>query len=247
MGGDRDPVAARQASALVDYLAHGGRWSAGLEAVLRRSAPFGEAHLAMTTSALRDGGLSRKTRQFVLIAANLNATHLDIDAARDHVRKARDAGATEQELLEVLQCASLVGFHAVVIGLRPLQRLAPVDLERELTPAEAELKRSFVERRGYWSAQWDQLLRLDGNYFAEVLEFSAAPAETGALSALDREYVYLAFDCSPTHMFEPGLELHMREALRLGARPEDLLAVLKLVVSIGVRAATVGYQVLADR
>lgn len=232
--------------AVVDYLAYGGRWSAGLEEVLAQTPAFAEAHLQMATSAMRDGSLSRKTREFVLLVANLNATHRNLAAARDHLRSAREVGATDNELREVLQCASMVGFHAVVIGLEPLNRIASVDLSRELTADEAALKRSFMGRRGYWSSQWDQLLRLDPKFFAAALEFSAAPASTGALSALDREYVYMAFDCSPTHMFAPGLELHMREAMRLGATVEDLLAVLKLVSGIGLEAATTGYQLLAD-
>ncbi|WP_285573607.1 carboxymuconolactone decarboxylase family protein [Actinoallomurus iriomotensis] len=229
-----------------DYLSAGGDLSEDLGRVLRQSPAFGEAHLRMATLALVDGELSRKTREFILLAANLNATHLNIEAAREHLRRAKAAGAGDEELIEVIQCASLVGVHAVVVGLGPLQRLAPVDLSRELTPSEERLKRSFEERRGYWSSQWDQLLRLGSDYFAAVLEFSAAPAASGALSALDREYVYMAFDCSPTHMFEPGLELHMRNALELGATPADLLAVLKLVSGIGFEAATAGYRLLAE-
>ncbi|GGR48063.1 alkylhydroperoxidase/carboxymuconolactone decarboxylase family protein YurZ [Nocardioides luteus] len=238
------PQAITGSQSVIDYLAHGGRWSAGLEEVLARSPAFAEGHLQMATSAMRNGGLSQKTREFVLLAANLNATHLNLGAARDHLRSAREAGATDDELREVLQCASMVGFHAVVIGLGPLQRIAPVDLSRELTAEETQLKQSFMDRRGYWSSQWDELLRRDPSFFAAVLEFSAAPAATGALSALDREYVYMAFDCSPTHMFEPGLELHMREAMKLGATAEDLLVVLELVSTIGLEAATTGYELL---
>lgn len=134
----------------------------------------------------------------------------------------------------------------MILGLPPLQRLAPVDLSRPLTPVEEQLKRAFEERRGYWSDLWDQLLRRDNTYFADVLEYSAAPEATGALSALDREFVYIAFDCSPTHMFEPGLELHMRHALELGATPADVLAALKLVSSIGFEAARTGYGLVAE-
>lgn len=77
-------------------------------------------------------------------------------------------------------------------------------------------------------------------------ESSAAPATSGTLSALDHEYVYIAFACSPTHMFEPGLELHMRTALELGATAVDLLAVLKLVSGIGFEATIIGQQLLAE-
>ncbi|MFE0420719.1 carboxymuconolactone decarboxylase family protein [Streptomyces tendae] len=219
--------------------------SAGVDEVLRQSPVFAHAHLRMNASALAGGALSRKTREFVLLAANLNATHVNTDAAREHMRRARAAGASDDELREVIQCASLVGIHAVIVGLEPLQHLVPTDLSRDLTPGESELKRAFEERRRYWSAHWEQLLRLDSDYFSAVLDFSAAPAESGALSALDREYVYIAFDCSPTHMFEPGLELHMRTALELGASSADLLSVLKLVSSIGFEAAIAGYELLA--
>ena len=51
-----------------------------------------------------------------------------------------------------------------------------------------------------------------------------------------RELIYTAFDASATHMFEPGLRQHIRNALALGATREELMEVLELASGIGVQA-----------
>ena len=54
-----------------------------------------------------------------------------------------------------------------------------------------------------------------------------------------RELIYTAFDVSATHMFEPGLRQHIRNALALGATREELMEVFELASGIGVEAFAV--------
>lgn len=61
-----------------------------------------------------------------------------------------------------------------------------------------------------------------------------------------KEMVYVAFDAAATHLYVPGLKLHLRNAVRLGATTEELVEVLEIVSVIGIHAATVGVPILAD-
>jgi alkylhydroperoxidase/carboxymuconolactone decarboxylase family protein YurZ len=47
-----------------------------------------------------------------------------------------------------------------------------------------------------------------------------------------------------THMYTPGLKLHMQNAIRYGATPEELMQVLELASLIGVHTSVVGAEVL---
>jgi alkylhydroperoxidase/carboxymuconolactone decarboxylase family protein YurZ len=61
-----------------------------------------------------------------------------------------------------------------------------------------------------------------------------------------KELVYIAFDAAATHLYVPGLKLHMRNAVRLGATAEEITEVLEIVSVIGIHAATVGVPILAE-
>jgi alkylhydroperoxidase/carboxymuconolactone decarboxylase family protein YurZ len=45
-------------------------------------------------------------------------------------------------------------------------------------------------------------------------------------------------------MYTPGLKLHMQNAIRYGAEPEELMQVLELASLIGIHSSIVGAQVL---
>ena len=77
-------------------------------------------------------------------------------------------------------------------------------------------------------------------------QFSAEPFREGKnhLSAKEKELIYCAFDACATHMYTPGLKLHMQNAIRYGATPEELMQVLELASLIGVHTSMVGAEVL---
>ena len=83
--------------------------------------------------------------------------------------------------------------------------------------SKKELKSEFIKNRGYWSEFWEDVLELDENFFAAYSKFSSIPAKTNALSPKIREFIYIAIDASTTHLYLPGLKLHMENALSLGA------------------------------
>ena len=54
----------------------------------------------------------------------------------------------------------------------------------------------------------------------------------------------IAVDAATTHLFKPGLRIHIRRALELGATRDEILEVLQLVSVLGMHSCTVGVPLL---
>jgi alkylhydroperoxidase/carboxymuconolactone decarboxylase family protein YurZ len=141
-----------------------------------------------------------------------------------------------------------VGIHAANVGVPVLIEVleeagkrpspAPLDARR------AALKESFVENRGYWHSSWEGFLELDPELFETYVAFSSVPWREGVLEPKVKEFMYCAFDAAATHLYVPGLKLHMRNALRYGATAEEIMEVLEIVSTIGIHGAVLAAPIL---
>ena len=116
----------------------------------------------------------------------------------------------------------------------------------ELTERQKALRDDFIEKRGYWNAFWDGLLTLDADFFEAYLAFSGVPWRNGPLEPKVKELIYIAIDAATTHLYEPGLRQHIRNALGYGATKEEIMEVLELVSVLGIHACTLGVPVLLE-
>jgi alkylhydroperoxidase/carboxymuconolactone decarboxylase family protein YurZ len=114
------------------------------------------------------------------------------------------------------------------------------------TERKAKIRQDFIDARGYWSRGWDPLLDIAPDYFEAYSNLSSVPWRTNLLPAKVKELLYIAIDVSITHMYEPGLRVHIRNALRLGATRDEIMEVYQLTSSIGVHAVTMGVPALLD-
>lgn len=129
-----------------------------------------------------------------------------------------------------------------------------------------ELKRDFERKRGYWHETWDQVLELHPDFFQAYTQFSAVPfrhrgsegkdgseepagraSGTGtSMSPKVKEFVYIAIDCAMTHLYVPGLKLHIWNAVRLGATLEEVMEVFELASLMEVQSVMVGVEGLVE-
>lgn len=61
-----------------------------------------------------------------------------------------------------------------------------------------------------------------------------------------KELVYCAFDAAATHLYVPGLKLHMKNALGYGATPQEIVEVLELCTLLSVHTAHVAAPIIAE-
>ena len=231
------------------YVEARGLWSDTLQSMLEVDPNFFEAYLNLSAVPWRTGTLEPKLKEFVYIAVDGAATHLYEPGLRTHIRKAIELGATKEELVEVLQLTSTLGIHACNIGV-PILVEELGDPGRaalpQLTERHERLRAEFEEKRGYWHPFWNELLQLDADFFESYIDFSALPWTQGPLEPKVKELIYIAFDASATHLYVPGLRLHIQSALGYGATAHEVMEVLELASIIGIHTYMTGLPMLLE-
>ncbi len=218
----------------------------------QRDPAFHAAALRLSRVPWENGPLEPKIKELISVAIYAAATHLFEPGLRAHIAAARERGATDAEIMEVFELASVLGIHtltiAVPILLEELAAAGGSDEfgERAFTRREAELKERFIAVRGYWSDLWNGVLRLDPDFFEAYLEFSSVPWKNGPLEPKVKELVYIAIDVSTTHLFEPGTRIHIRNALGYGATAAEIMEVFELTSLLGLDTLTAGVPALAE-
>lgn len=244
------PLTQAQQKIKDDFIRVRGTWGEAWERILELDADFLLAYLNWSAVPALHRTLEPKVREFIFVAVDAAATHLYVPGIRQHVRSALELGASADELMEVLELTSTLGIHACNVGVPLLTAVLEEEGLRsgpaELTERQEALKAEFTENRGYWHEFWDGLLELDPELFAAYMDFSSLPWKSGVLEPKVKELIYIAFDAAATHLYAPGLKLHMRNAVRLGATAAEIMEVLEVVSLIGIHAATVGVPILAE-
>jgi alkylhydroperoxidase/carboxymuconolactone decarboxylase family protein YurZ len=235
-----------------EFTAARGYWSAIWDDILDATPDFFEAYMKFSSVPWKTGTLDPKVRELIYIAIDSSTTHMYAPGLKVHIRNALKYGATKAEIMEVYQLTSVLGIHTVTFGLpvlldeaRKAGRGAEVEMT-PLTPYQEQLKKSFTENRGYWSPIWDGLIRLSPEFFEAYMEFSSVPWKTGTLEPKVRELIYIAIDSATTHMYEPGLRVHIQNALKYGATVQEIMEVYQLTAVLGIHTVTFGMPALID-
>jgi alkylhydroperoxidase/carboxymuconolactone decarboxylase family protein YurZ len=219
------------------YEAAHGYWSESLDDVLRRDPVFFRTYLDLSTVAHRSGALEPKVRVFVQLAIDAAATHLHVPGIRRRIAQAVELGATDAEIMEVLELTATLGIHAANAGVPILLEVLAETGEApdlfDLDERQLQLKADFERNRGYWNPMWDGVLKLSPDFFEAYLAYSSVPWQRGVLEPKVKEFVYCAFDVASTHLWLSGLKLHMRNALGYGATPQELMEIIQLASVLG--------------
>src|SRR5262245_34279511 len=99
-----------------------GPWDAALDTLRAWDPQWAGTCFKMSTNPWSTGVLSRKFIELVSLGLNAACTNLNPEGTRRHIRAALEAGATRDEILFVLKCASVMAIHSCSLG-------APILLE----------------------------------------------------------------------------------------------------------------------
>jgi alkylhydroperoxidase/carboxymuconolactone decarboxylase family protein YurZ len=226
-----------------------GYWNPFWEGLLDLDEDFFAAYTQFSSVPWKSGPLDPKIKEFVYIAVDAAATHLYVPGIRQHMKQAIGYGATAQEIMEVLELTSTLGIHACNIGVPILfeeLEAAGQPVPDELSGRQEALKADFTEKRGYWHQFWNEILLLDADFFEAYTTFSSVPWVSGTLEPKVKELIYTAFDVSATHLYQPGLRLHIKNAIGYGATREEIMEVMELASVIGIHSCTVGVPILLE-
>lgn len=209
-----------------------------------RAPAFAEAYTRMVEAVEDDTVLTPAVRHLIGLAVNAAVTHLNREASTAHIEAALRHGASEREVLEVLEYVSCLGIHSLVHGAPRLVAAAPEMTAAPLSPRQRSIKDEFLTHRPYWPEPFDGVLAADPDFFEACSDFQHAPYG-GVIEEKVRELIFVAIDASTTHMYA-NVDRHIRLALELGATPRQVMAALEISALIGVQSYTMGVAALEE-
>jgi alkylhydroperoxidase/carboxymuconolactone decarboxylase family protein YurZ len=244
------PLSDEQRGIKEEFIRMRGHWADHWETTLRLDPAFMRAYSNLSAVPWKKNHLDAKTKTLCSLAIDAAATHLYLPGVRQHMRTAFELGATQAEVMEVLELAATLGIHAMNIGVPILvEVLTEKGLRSQPAPLDEyqeRLKAEFTKTRGYWHPFWNEILELDPEMFEAYVEFSSVPWHHGTLSPKVKELIYIAFDCAATHLYVKGLKLHIENAVDHGATAEEIIEVMELASVLGIHAVTTGAPILAE-
>ena len=160
-----------------------GAWDKSWESVARLSPEILDAGIKLSAVPRHKKHLSPKVQQLVSVSVYCASTHFYVPGIQRHIKAALAEGATQAEIVEVLELTGTLGIHACNIGVPILVEVMkergmvekhptvgkPFDEKREA------LKADFTRKRGYWHSFWEDFLALDPEFFEAYLTYSSVP------------------------------------------------------------------------
>jgi alkylhydroperoxidase/carboxymuconolactone decarboxylase family protein YurZ len=226
-----------------------GPWDNTLDQMREWDPKWAEKSVRMAANPWTRGVLSRKNIELICVGLNAACTNLNSEATRHHLRAALVAGATQEEIIFVIQAASIPSIHSCSLGAPILweeAKAAGVRPPGSGKKAKATPVCDQMKKMGQWNEAWDPIFDLDPEWTEAYFDMAARLITSGVMTAKMFEFLSIALDASITHMYVPGIRRHIRAALKLGATMEEIMEVLKLCVVQGIQACNLGLPILAE-
>lgn len=230
-------------------------WTAALDKLREWDPAWAEEALKITTDPWTQGVLPTKFIELVCIGLNAAHTNFNPEGTRRHIRAGIAAGATRQEILLVLKCASAMSLHSVIssapillqeASAGSLEDFSAVRAKRLQKVGEATSAAEEIKAAGHWNDEWDSFLFLAPEWTENYMAMCLAIYRENVLSRKELELLLIAFDVSYPGMFASYARLHIKKAFRAGATTDEITQVLKLGVVQGVQACNVAVGILAE-
>ncbi len=93
-----------------------GDWNPTWDLLRELDPDYLEAFLGFRAVPQRKGPLAQKYKEMIFIAINAATTHLHGPGVRRHIQNALRAGATKEEILEVIELTTIMGIHSMTLA-----------------------------------------------------------------------------------------------------------------------------------
>ncbi len=109
-----------------------------------------------------------------------------------------------------------------------------------------QLKLRWIDRRGSWNSYWEDMLRLDPDFFEAYLNFYLVSAEKKNIPMKYKELIFIAVDAVTTTLYEPGLRHHIQQAFAHGATVDEVMEVYEMVSTVGIHSCNIGIPIMLE-
>jgi len=229
-------------------------WAAAL-AKLQEWDPAWAAHCAkITTNPWTEGVLPAKFVGLLCVGLNAADTNLNPDSTRRHFLAAIAAGATRQQIVFVLKCASLMSVHTSTFAAPILLQESNAASLEDFSKARKQRLQKVGEMAavegmksiGQWNDEWDCHFFLAPVVTEEYMEMWQELCQEKLFSAKELALLLIAFDASNVHKADSYTRDHIKNAFKAGATTDEIMQVFKLIAAQGVQARNLGVVILAE-
>lgn len=196
--------------------------------------------------------LTPRMKELIYFAMNASASALNVDVIRRHTKRILAAGGTEEDIIDVLISSVALANHSLYASVPVLEdewKAAGMPDEEypefDSSPALVEAKKRFVEIRGFWNKDREPVARQMPEYYAALSDIGTESWSRGSLTRKEREFICIGIDCTVLHTYEPGLRIHIRNAIREGATKGEILEIFQLGALLGLEGIVVTAESLA--
>jgi alkylhydroperoxidase/carboxymuconolactone decarboxylase family protein YurZ len=181
------------------------------------------------------------SRALIELGCCVSVCSLDRDAIGKSIEGALQAGATPQQVQEILALISGLGVHSLMVtspALLEISRQHGYILNDVLTESQQVLWDKYVGDDTFWSGLEQEvpgflrsMLLLSSDMFEGFFAYCAIPWKTRTVRGITKELVAMASDATPNHRFAPGFRVHLKNAIALGAGRLAILETLQIAAA----------------
>lgn len=246
MGSDEERLTPERQRIKEQFEAERGFWSDLLDDILDLDPEFLDKFRAISAHPWTEGVLDPKVRELIYVANDCSTNHMYRDGTRVHVGNALEYGATVEEILEVFQLASVIGFNALREGI-PIVTEEFESAGDGAATAEGDPSDAGVEERlGYRGLSPDALADLDEGFFEKCVDYESHPWEEGPLDPKVKSFVLIAVNVATTTLYEDAVRTYVRAAISHGATAVEVVEVIQLSSVVGFHAVTDSLPILIE-
>ena len=193
--------------------------------------------------AAEAGPLPRFFRHLIILAVDCVVTHLYPRGVGVHARVAMEHGATPRQVVEALQISSFASNRGWSVALPlVLEELEAAGRQATLRNAEkaSEVRSAFEAQVGEWRDWMVNTIAPDPDALKVVLELGFGTDGGDGLDAKKRELLLLAVAACPALVDQDAIRRHTRQALKLGAAPDEIVQTVKVANVIALHPIVEG-------
>lgn len=186
-----------------------------------------EALAVVALNGAADGApLDELSTALIQLGCCVSVCSLDRAAIDQSIEKAFAAGATFEQVQEVIALISGLGVHSLMVSSVPVLEAARRHgrIETTMDAERLALWDRYVGDDPFWKGFeaevpgfLQSMLILSPDIFEGFFTYCAIPWKSGKVRAVTKELIAMASDATPSHRFLPGFKVHLRNAIALGA------------------------------
>lgn len=223
------------------FIQERGYWRPWTETMLAVSPGFVQQYARYAGYPARTGPLTPRMVELIYVGLDASASHLFASGLHTHMKRAREVGASEADIVDVLHLVAVQGVASVC---QAADILAECTQGGVGTPIDAALQ-ARIDRSGPAHAlSLQAIARLDPGYADMLLSFIEQGRPETGLTPSERSLVQLAMHACFTAFNPAAVRQLVAAALSQGVQPAELLQAIQLGAHLAVHGTALGADVL---